>query len=245
MNLLKRIGARLSPKPDNKYSAEERFWIEELSNYLRWYEGEIETHYGVQHPSEEAKVDAYNEQVSAILTWFEQHQKPKYLVDLRLDANSFEGKRVLDIGSGPMPSASGFNDIDLYCLDPLLVDYMKIGFPIHVYENVKFVQGYSENIPTKDNFFDVVLSVNAIDHVDDLEKTASEIRRVLKPNGALCMHVHYHKPKETEPIEINDEIMNDLFGWCEGFRKIDESKSKKGHQLVREEESYALWKNVD
>lgn len=69
--------------------------------------------------------------------------------------------KLLDIGSGPMPSATCFKDCQLYCLEPLLPKYLEAGFPLHYYKNFKFIHGVSENIPIEDNFFDAVISVQA------------------------------------------------------------------------------------
>jgi SAM-dependent methyltransferase len=163
---------------------------------------------------------------------------------LGLSENIFRGKTILDIGSGPIPSASVFKSCKLYCLDPLLHKYLECGYPLHYYaDNIKFIHGYSENIPIEDNFFDAVVAVNAIDHVDDLEKTAKELYRVLKRNGKLAMHVHYHKPCPEEPLEINDAIFLNAFSWCKNFKKIKETKEKFGYKLKAKDETYVLWRN--
>ena len=227
----------------NKQDAELSFWINELKNYAKWYSGECKELYGLRSPTEEEKVKVRNFKDSTILTWFDLHQKPKYLFDLALPSDAFAGEKVLDIGSGPFPSALSFERCNLYCLDPLVHKYLEAGFPIHYYENVKFVHAYSENIPVEDGFFDAVISVNAIDHVDDLLKTSSEISRVLKAGGKLSMHVHYHKPTASEPLEINDQVFRDAFSWCSGLVKVGEANRKFGYELKSEGESYALWRN--
>src|SRR5687767_6549890 len=84
-----------------KIDAEVRFWKKEIQNYIRWYEGKIQELYG--NPVPAAKVNAYTKELSAILTFFETHQKKKYLRDLMLEKNAFENiaieiKRVLKPG---------------------------------------------------------------------------------------------------------------------------------------------------
>lgn len=199
--------------------------------------------YGIASPQENQKIKSIDLKQSAILTWFTLHQKPKYLHDLELGPEAFSGMRLLDIGAGPIPSALCFDNCDLYCLDPLYHRYLEIGFPIHCYGNVKFVHAFSEDIPIENNFFDAVISVNAIDHVDDLYKTSQEIKRVLREDGKFAMHVHYHPPAKTEPLEINDEMFEDVFSWCKGLSKVKVSQYKMGHTLDNERESYVLWKN--
>lgn len=48
---------------------------------------------------------------------------------------------------------------------------------------INYLQGLGENIPYRDNTFDGVICVDVLEHVADLNKTISEIYRVLKPNG--------------------------------------------------------------
>jgi SAM-dependent methyltransferase len=76
-------------------------------------------------------------------------------------------------------------------------------------------------MPFENHFFDAVISVNAIDHVDDFFKTASEIIRVLKPNGKIRLHVHYHIKTQTEPLELNDTIVENAFRGIQNFKKIN------------------------
>ncbi|MEI6191051.1 MAG: methyltransferase domain-containing protein [bacterium] len=227
----------------SKKKVELEFWKEMVAEYTKWYKGGIESLFGEKNPEEKNKIYVNSIKDSAILTWHKIHQEQKYLEDLVLKENAFEGKKVLDIGSGPIPSATAFKNSDLYCLDPLLGDYINIGYPIHYYGQTKFICSHSENIPISDNFFDAVISVNAIDHVNDLLKTSLEIKRVLKEGGTLRMHVHYHKKTQAEPIEINDEIMKEIFSWCKNFKKISESNSKRGYTLSKGGGIYTVWSN--
>ncbi len=227
---------------NKKYAAEVEFWKREIKNYVSWYLGDLKMHYSTISPREDQKVRTFVLSHSAILTWLKLHQEVKYLKDLMLDKAVFAGLSVLDVGSGPMPSALVFDSCELYCLDPLIDEYIKIGFPLHYYKGVQFICGLSEGMPLEDNFFDVVISVNAIDHVDNIYKTSSEIERVLKPRGKLIIHVHYHKGTDAEPLELNDDIMSKAFFWCDGLKKIKKSKQKSG-ALAGAGEYYVLWSN--
>lgn len=224
-----------------KYEAELNFWKKELENYQEWYDGELKELFGEPSPDDSKKVTAYSKKDAAILTWLKIHQMAKYLDDLMLDKGAFSSKRILDVGSGPFPSATVFENCEVYCLDPLLPDYIKMGYPIHYYNRAKFVYGFSEAMPFPDHFFDAVLFVNSLDHVNDLKKTSSETRRVLKPSGMLRMHVHYHRKTDTEPLEISDKVILENFAWCQGLSKIRELNHKRGFALTTPGESYALW----
>jgi len=226
-----------------KQNAEIRFWQKIIKKYVQWYNGELKELYG--HPSPVVnKIKAATPEISAILTFFEIHQKPKYIKDLLLEKNDFTGLKLLDIGSGPFPSALCFLDCDVYCLDPLFDRYINVGFPIHCYESrARFVQAPAEAIPFNDGYFDAVISVNAIDHVDDFEKTALEIKRVLKPGGRFRMHVHYHPKTTAEPIELNDAVFLKNYSWVRDIKKIQESKEKLGTVLTDPSEKYVVWGN--
>lgn len=231
-----------APAPD-KYAREASFWARQLPLLVAWYQGERGEHYRTPAPRPEQRVSAAATEHAAIRTWFELHQKPKYRADLDLPPDAFTGERVLDVGSGPMPSAECFEGCDLYCLDPLFPDYLHIGYPLHLYRaGTRFVHGRSEAIPLGDGSVDAVVSVNAIDHVDDFEATAREIARVLRPGGRLRMHIHYHQGTPTEPQRLDDGRVGAAFAWCEGFRKIAES-TRKSSADAAQGEVFALWSN--
>ena len=84
-----------------------------------------------------------------------------------------------------------------------------------------FVRAFAEDMPFPSASFDAVISVNAIDHVDDFARAASEISRVLKKDGVLRMQVHYHPPRELEPYSLTDEDVLAHFGHL-GIEKISE-----------------------
>jgi ubiquinone/menaquinone biosynthesis C-methylase UbiE len=226
-----------------KQNAEVRFWQKEIQRYIDWYNGKSGDLYGHPAPTTD-KIRNYDPANAAILTFFEIHQKQKYLKDLLLERDSFNNLNVLDIGSGPFPSALCFENCEVYSLDPLLDRYIMAGFPIHCYEaRGKFVKAKAESIPFDDGFFDAVISANAIDHVDDFEKTAKEIKRVLKSNGKFRMHVHYHPKTTAEPIELNDEVFLKNYSWVSNLKKIKESNEKLGTVLTDPGEKYIVWGN--
>ena len=229
---------------DPKYRSELDFWKQHLNELVLWYRGEISSLYGEPAPKSKAQVACFNEKDSAILTWLEHHQKKKYLQDLQLKSNAFSGLKVLDIGSGPFPSALVFKNCELYCLDPLWPYYLQIGYPTHYYDKMRIVSAKAESIPLGDNYIDAIISVNAIDHVDSFLQVSKEIRRVLKKNGKLAMHIHYHEKTATEPEVLNDNIVQEAFSWCQGWHKVTQSKKKRGYKIDSASQIYTLWSNV-
>lgn len=233
-----------SSNTDKSYKnmSELHFWHNEISQYVKWFNSNIDFLYNTISPDENQKIFTDNLITSAILTWTELHQKPKYLADLQLSSDVFRYKKVLDVGAGPIPSATCFDDCYLYALDPLHHKYRLIGFPQHLYPQVNFIDSSAEDIPMEDNFFDVIISVNAIDHVDNLEAVANELSRVAKDDVMFAMHVHYHKSTVCEPIEINDSIFRNLFSWVRNLTIVDKSQNSFSGN-VDDEETKVLWRN--
>ncbi|WP_339698754.1 class I SAM-dependent methyltransferase [Algoriphagus aquimarinus] len=53
--------------------------------------------------------------------------------------------------------------------------------------NLSFRVGSADKIPVEDNFFDIVVSFETIEHLENHDEMISEIKRVLKHNGLLII----------------------------------------------------------
>jgi ubiquinone/menaquinone biosynthesis C-methylase UbiE len=129
-------------------------------------------------------------------------------------------------------------------------EYRRVGYPMEeYYERYHFVDSKLEKMPFEDGFFDAVIAVNSLDHIDDLAAASMEIRRILKRNGLVRFIVEYHQPVLNEPIELNDNMMHHHFNWIAGFRKVHETRTdwswcgpKEGAE-ERPDRRFALWSN--
>ena len=81
--------------------------------------------------------------------------------------------------------------------------------------------------PLKLEDFDAVISVNALDHVDDFEQVASEMQRVLRRSGTAYFEIEYHVPTVTEPLALDDSRVRSAFSGCE----LNLAKSRTGQEL--------------
>nr|WP_295000758.1 class I SAM-dependent methyltransferase [uncultured Methanobrevibacter sp.] len=143
-----------------------------------------------------------------------------YIHDLKLSHEEFEDKAILDIGCGPRGSLEWADMARLRIgIDPLVNEYYKLNGGT-LFHKMHYVRAYSEDMPFPDEMFDFIFSINSLDHVDDLDETISEIKRVLKIGGICGIIVDAnHKPQKTEPITIGLDL-KDKFS--DVFEVIDE-----------------------
>ena len=92
------------------------------------------------------------------------------------------GMQVLEIGGGTgyqanLIAKSGATVVSIDVAPPPSGENY---FPVMIYDG--------RTLPFEDSSFDVVFSSNVLEHIPDLQKTLSEIRRVMKVNG-LAIHV--------------------------------------------------------
>jgi len=76
-----------------------------------------------------------------------------------------------------------------YGIDPHIpsVEYGKKKYDLKIKAN------FGEKLSFKNNFFDVILSLGSLEHSYDIDKTLSEIRRVLKINGKIIIRWRSNK----------------------------------------------------
>lgn len=233
-------------------------WKTAVREYVRWFDGK-ECLHGVPSPKASEKViSGRGKAKDACMTWNKIFQMKKYLNDLRLISSDFSGKTVLDICSGPHPNALCFTDCEIFGLDHLTNAYRSLGFPMDEYERrYHFIQGTAEKMPFGDSYFDSVISVNGLDHINDFYAAAREIRRVLRPNGKIRFMIEYHEPRVTEPLSLSDSIVENCFAWVINFHKViatnsdwqwlDQSQPNIGlnanHDGAKTCKEFAVWSN--
>lgn len=98
-------------------------------------------------------------------------------------------KVVLDVASG-----SGYGTKYLADAGAKLVYGVDISKEVIEYAKknfggggVKFLVGDARELPFKDNFFDVVVSFETIEHLPDYLRFLNEVKRVIKPSGLLIV----------------------------------------------------------
>ncbi len=101
--------------------------------------------------------------------------------------------RVLDAGCGPAGIYMILNDYKVVGLDPLLEEYARnlVHFDPAQYPWVSFVDTPLEAYEPKEPF-DVICCLNAINHVDNLEKSLQVLSQSLKPGGLFIISTDAH-----------------------------------------------------
>lgn len=129
-----------------------------------------------------------------------------YTTNIGIDKQFYSGKKILDIGCGPRGSLEWADEAaERVGLDPLVDRYRELGIDQH---KMTYVNAPSEAIPFPDEYFDVALSLNSLDHVDDLDQTAREIKRVLAQAGFFFVMVEIHPhPTIAEPITLSWDFL--------------------------------------
>ena len=103
-------------------------------------------------------------------------------------AAGLDGKRVLEVGCGPMGVIYFVPGAVRVGIDPLAGDYA--GQLNMNRRGVQLVTSMGEHLPLSSDSFDVVVVGNVLDHVDDPSLTLEEIHRVLHPRGQIILWMH-------------------------------------------------------
>jgi ubiquinone/menaquinone biosynthesis C-methylase UbiE len=104
-----------------------------------------------------------------------------------IDYRFFAGKSVLEVGCGPTGIIFELDNTQTRVgLEP-----MELGDLVNDEKKKSIVKkGIGEKIPYTDNFFDIVLSFNALDHSVDPAKVIGEIYRVLREGGDFLLWIY-------------------------------------------------------
>jgi SAM-dependent methyltransferase len=140
------------------------------------------------------------------------HYEHVFTAQFGLSPRFFDAQRVLDVGCGPRGSLEWATSAARRVgLDPLVERYRELGIERHAME---YVAAPAERMPFADASFDVVASLNSLDHVDDVDAAVAEITRVAAPGATWLLTVEVgHEPTATEPHSLPWDFAEDLAGW--------------------------------
>lgn len=129
---------------------------------------------------------------------------------LGVDERSFEGKVIVDIGCGPLGSLHFFRGKLKIGVEPLANAY-HAAFDLSPHDMV-YLSCPAERISLPDGYADVVVSRNALDHVDDFSATIAEICRILKVDGRILIALNLQdRASVCEPQVIDEDMVKKVF----------------------------------
>jgi arsenite methyltransferase len=143
-------------------------------------------------------------------------------IDLKPNLN------VLDIGSGmgfPIIELSQRlgNSCNVFGIDPWnkATERAKLKMKIWGITNLQIIEGKAEQLPFENDYFDLIISNNGTNNVDDEEKVFSELSRTTKSGAQLVITVNLPETM-IEFYEVYKRVLVDN-------HKIDEVEKLKTH----------------
>lgn len=147
---------------------------------------------------------------------FVNHEYANLMVPMAepLTRDDLCGKVVADFGCGPRGSLAWLAD-DAHCIgiDVLLPEYLAEFEEDLASHNMSYITCSETFIPLKTNSIDVLYTMNALDHVNNLDAMIRELLRILKPGGHFIGSFNLgEEATVTEPQTFDREkLQNTLF----------------------------------
>ncbi len=159
--------------------------------------------------------------------WTMHYKKLADFVSIRRDT------ACLEIGCGPTPFLERFPECSKYAIDPLM-DYYVSSFSMP--DKIRYIKGIGENLPFHGENFDILISINALDHVFNPGKFIKETIRCLKNGGTLYLVVdcypslvkYYKSIKEKLKIG-NSKLHPNSFTVKDVIKLIEDSNVEISH----------------
>lgn len=120
-----------------------------------------------------------------------------------------ESHSILEVGCGVSGLINYLPRGDKFALDPLVKGYIEDGGDK---DNVKLIRAVGEEIPFPDNYFDLVICLNALDHTINPQKVIEESFRVVKNGGTFFLSIFvsskiiYFYRRMKEAIGMGDPL---------------------------------------
>lgn len=148
----------------------------------------------------------------------------RLLKETKIRKKFLKDKIVVDVGPGPMGLLEGSDAKVKIAIEPLAKEFKKYGLLLKD-SDVVYVNLPAERTPLLDEFADVVISRNNLDHVNDPIKVVQEIYRILKPSGYFILNVDInHPPLVAEPHKMSQNMIKKMTKQFTLVRKIINKK---------------------
>ena len=143
----------------------------------------------------------------------------KYITDVM--KNNSARLKLLEVGSGPVSHLALIADLnmcDVVAVDPLAEHYQAIMNKINFSWPIKPIKGTSEKIGRLfgKNYFDIIYTSNAIDHVVNPKKSLEQMFDVLKDGGIIFIegYINEGSIEQWKGLHQYDMFLKDRSLYC-------------------------------
>lgn len=147
-------------------------------------------------------------------TWFEEIENYRYSVEPFIHSiaqfSRHGGKKVLEIGVGAGSDHLNWarSGADLFGVDLTEKGIETTKKRLKLYNLKSNLQRIdAENLPFKDNYFDIVYSWGVIHHSEDTEQVVKEIYRILKPGGKFLGMIYHRRSLHAFHLWIKNALL--------------------------------------
>lgn len=125
-----------------------------------------------------------------------------------VDDGFLAGKIVADFGCGPRGTLSWAAAAEERVGIDVLAEAYVSRFDTSQHR-MRYVASTEESIPLDDASVDVIYTLNALDHVSNLDAMCDELLRILRPEGELIGSFNLNEPPTpTEPQTLTEEMLD-------------------------------------
>lgn len=123
-------------------------------------------------------------------------------------------ERALEIGCGPYTNIRIISKKckikEIYCCDPLVDVYISFKLTWLSTEasrkKIRISNDKCENLKFDDNYFDLIVCINVLDHVQDAEKCLKEMSRLAKQGGFIVFGQDLSDEEDLSNRIVRDDI---------------------------------------
>lgn len=134
---------------------------------------------------------------------------PKLIKDLNLPYLDLTDKTVVEIGAGPISVLTCLRAAKKIAVEPLWPKYAEY---FELAKDIEWHNSVGEHTGLEYGIHDVVLIINALDHMCDPAAVIAEALNLLKPSGYLgvitCIDNALHNPHPAHKINIDGSLLH-------------------------------------
>jgi len=126
--------------------------------------------------------------------------------------DDFRGEYILDVGAGPRLRTKYFKDSLITAIEPLGYKFRQTFVWSDLYTVPLYSSPIEKFIPDLIDEFDLVISINALDHCYDFNSAISNMGKYVKDDGIIFVSYDEHNGLDPmHPLGLSDEVSRNTF----------------------------------